>query len=65
MENSLTIAQALFVRSVFILSTLITVWHLVEETKQAHYWYLLLLLIFLLIETYATVYIRKGYEYKW
>ena len=52
-------------RSVFILSTIITVWHLVEETKQAQYWYLLLLLIFLLIETYATVYIRKGYEYKW
>ncbi|CAF0967877.1 unnamed protein product [Adineta ricciae] len=64
-EESCMIIQALFVRFIFIFSTVIAVWRLVEETNQTHYWYLLLLLIFLLIETYATVYTRKGYEYKW
>ena len=64
-EDSCTIIQAIFVRFIFILSTIITVWRLVEETQQTYYWYLLLLLIFLLIETYSTVYTRKGYEYKW
>ncbi|CAF0735549.1 unnamed protein product [Rotaria sordida] len=64
-EESCTIIQAIFVRIIFILSTIVTVWRLVEETKQVYYWYLLLLLIFLLIETYVMVYRRKGYENKW
>ncbi|CAF4103444.1 unnamed protein product, partial [Rotaria sp. Silwood2] len=33
-EESCTIIQAIFVRCIFILSTLVTVWRLVEETKQ-------------------------------
>ncbi|CAF1085205.1 unnamed protein product [Rotaria sp. Silwood1] len=64
-EESCTIIQAIFVRFIFILSTVVTVWRLVEETKQVYYWYLLLLLIFLIIETYVMVYKRKGYESKW
>ncbi|CAF3612709.1 unnamed protein product [Rotaria socialis] len=64
-EDSCTIIQAIFVRFIFILSTVVAVWRLVEETKQVYYWYLLLLLIFLLIESYVMIIHRKGYEYKW
>ncbi|CAF1385595.1 unnamed protein product [Rotaria magnacalcarata] len=64
-EDSCTIIQAIFVRFIFILSTVVAVWRLVEETKQIYYWYLLLLLIFLLIESYVMIIHRKGYEYKW
>ncbi|CAF1577326.1 unnamed protein product, partial [Didymodactylos carnosus] len=65
LQDSWTLIQALFVRMIFILSSIAAVWRVVRDTKDDRFWYLLLLLLFLVIESYVTVYGRKGYEYKW
>ncbi|XP_052819613.1 transmembrane protein 26-like [Mya arenaria] len=64
-ESRGPLAAALFVRAVFILHNLLSVWRVVVTKKDDRYWALVAANIFTLVEAFLVVKWRRGIEWKW
>ncbi|XP_031550110.1 transmembrane protein 26-like [Actinia tenebrosa] len=65
MSGFFQLASAVFTRIIFFVHGFISVYFVVQSEKNAKYWWLCTGLVFLVLESFYTIIIRKGQEYKY
>lgn len=59
------VTRAIMVRCMFALHVLLAIWLLAVVTDDSNYWYVIVSLSGLVLETIVTLKVKKGQEWKW
>lgn len=65
MPSVFIVTRALFVRIVFAVHGLVTVWRLTVATDNDYYWFITSAIGGLALETSITIYKKRGHDWKW